>query len=148
MALDRHLWEAHARGDWRESAKFYAPEFHGVSVAGESDRAAAIESVKDRRVADWRIRDVAVVRLSKDAAVLTYIYSCKVLSPQGRVVETRQDHRVSFAWAQRNGGWVLVYSHDEHAAQPAATYSRALVDYYRAREERRKAKKEPPDPRR
>jgi RNA polymerase sigma factor (sigma-70 family) len=145
LALDRHLWEAHARGNWREFQKFYAPELLGVSIAGKSGREANIESVKNLRVADWKIRDVDVVRVSNDAAVLTYIYSCKVLSPDGRLVQTRRDHRATYIWAQRDGGWVLVFCHDEYGRQPGLTPSGILSSYYREMESRRRELKKEPD---
>jgi RNA polymerase sigma factor (sigma-70 family) len=146
LALDRHLWEAHAKGEWREFEKFYAPELLGVSIAGKSGRAANIEAVKNLRVADWKIRDIDVVRVSPDAAVLTYIYSCKVLSPDGRLVQMRREHRATYVWTQRNGGWVLVFCHDEYGRQPGTTPAGILTNYYREVEMLRRATKEVPEP--
>jgi RNA polymerase sigma factor (sigma-70 family) len=114
LALDDHLWQAASRGDWRETQKFYAAEYLGVGSVYTSDKAANADAVKTHRPAEWHKRNASVVRVSKDTAVLTYIYSCKVLSPDGRLLQSRQNHRVSLVWAQRNGGWVLVYCHDEH----------------------------------
>jgi RNA polymerase sigma factor (sigma-70 family) len=114
LALDKHLREAAGRGEWREIEKFYAPDYLGVGTVGKSRYAANIEAVKNHRPIGWQIRDVDVVRVGKDAAVLTYIYSCKVVSPDGRLLQTRKNHRATLVWAQRHGGWVLVYGHDEH----------------------------------
>jgi hypothetical protein len=121
LALDRHLWEALSKGEWREIQKFYAPDYLGVSVAGKSGHAANVEAAKHLRVTDWKVRDADVVRVSKDAAVLTYIYSCKVVTPEGRLIRTNQDLRATQVWAQRDGGWVLVFCHTEYARQPGPT---------------------------
>jgi RNA polymerase sigma factor (sigma-70 family) len=129
LALDKHLWEAASRGDWQEIEKFYADDYLGVENVSKSDKGANVGTVKTHRPADWKIRDVDVVRVNNDAAVLTYIYSCKVLSPEGRLLQTRRDHRVTLVWAQRHGGWVLVYCHDQHgrpggfASVPAVSFT-------------------------
>jgi RNA polymerase sigma factor (sigma-70 family) len=121
LALDKHLREAASRGDWREIQKFYAADYLGVGTVGKSRYAANVEAVKTHHPTDWKIRDIDVVRVSNDAAVLTYLYSCKVLSPEGRLLQTRVNHRATLVWAQRHGGWVLVYAHDEHGRQPGRT---------------------------
>jgi hypothetical protein len=123
LALDKHLWEAASKGEWQEIEKFYAAEYLGVESVNKSDKPANVAAVKTHRPAEWKIRDVDVVRVSDDSAVLTYIYSCKVLSPEGRLLQTRENHRVSSVWAQRNGGWVVVYAHDEHGKHPQSTAS-------------------------
>jgi hypothetical protein len=134
LALDRHLREAAGKGEWREIERFYAPGYLGVGTVGKSRHADNVEAVKHYRPADWKIRDIDVVRVSQDAAVLTYVYDCKVLSPDGRLVQTRRNHRVTLVWGQRNGGWVLVYAHDEHGRQPAGfDAGEMLRSYYQSR---------------
>src|SRR6202011_1665163 len=109
--------------------KFYADDYLGVENVSKSDKGANVGTVKTHRPADWKIRDVDVVRVSNDTAVLTYIYSCKVLSPDGRLLQTRRDHGVTLVWAQRQGGWLLVYCHDQHgrtggfASAPAVRFT-------------------------
>jgi RNA polymerase sigma factor (sigma-70 family) len=122
LALDKHLREAASRGDWKEIQKFYAPEYLGVSAAFKSHYADNVEAVKTHRGTDWKIRDIDFARVGSDAAVLSYMYDCKVLSPDGRLLQDRQNHRVTLVWAQRQGGWVLAYGHDEHGrpGAPAA----------------------------
>jgi RNA polymerase sigma factor (sigma-70 family) len=121
LALDRHLREAAGKGEWQEFQKFLAVEYLGVGTVGKSRHAANLEAVKTHRPADWKIRDIDFVRVSKDSAVLTYIYDCKVLSPDGRLLQTRRNHRCTSVWAQRNGGWVCVFAHDEHGRQPGVS---------------------------
>jgi RNA polymerase sigma factor (sigma-70 family) len=149
LALDKHLRETAGRGDWKEIAKFYAPEYLGVSALATSRHAANVEAVKTHRPTDWKIRDIDFVRVSHDAAVLTYVYDCKVLSPDGRLLQTRRNHRVTLVWAQRNGGWVLTYCHDEHG-QPgnAATrlYTNEVRDVILNLNELTKKKKADPQP--
>jgi hypothetical protein len=114
LALDKHMWEATAKGDMEECGKFLADDLVSVSILGKYGKADAIEAGKRVRTVDWTIRDADVVRVSKEAAVLTYRYDCKILSQDGRHLETRKDYRVVYVWALRSGGWVLVFSHDDH----------------------------------
>jgi RNA polymerase sigma factor (sigma-70 family) len=114
LALDRHLWEAFARGDWQERRKFLADDLVSISILGKYGKAANVEADKRLRCAEWKIRDPEVVRISKDAAVLTYLYDCKILSKGGTLLETRRDVRATFAWANRKGGWVMVFCQDDH----------------------------------
>jgi RNA polymerase sigma factor (sigma-70 family) len=129
LALDKHVREAAGKGEWQEIQKFYAPEYLGVGTVGKSNYAANVEAVKTHRPTDWKIRDIDVVRVSPDAAVLTYIYDCKVLSPDGRLLQTRQNHRTTLVWGQRSGGWVLVYAHDEHGNRQQRTVVPTRLQY-------------------
>jgi RNA polymerase sigma factor (sigma-70 family) len=147
VALVKHLNAAAEKSDWREVEKFYAPEYYSVSLAGKTGHAAAIESVKDRRATDWKMRDVDVIRVGRDAAVMTYVYSCKEYTLDGRLMRTRQDHRITLVWEQRKGGWVLMYAHDEYTAQPTRTDLRFLQTYYeRLGASREQKEKREPDP--
>jgi RNA polymerase sigma factor (sigma-70 family) len=137
LALDKHLREAAGRGEWQEIQKFYAPEYLGVSAVYKSDHAANVEAVKTHRPADWKIRDIDVVRVGSDSAVLTYVYDCKVIAPDGRLLQNRQNHRVTLVWAQRQGGWVLTYAHDEHS-RPSTLYELEIRYHLE-----KKAKKQP-----
>jgi RNA polymerase sigma factor (sigma-70 family) len=123
LALDKHCREAAGRGDWQEYQKFLPAGYLGVESVNKCDQRGNVEAVKHYRPAEWQIRDVDVFRVGKDAAVLTYIYSCKVFSPDGRLLQTRRNHRSTSVWVQRNGGWVTVFCHDEHGRQPGRTVS-------------------------
>jgi RNA polymerase sigma factor (sigma-70 family) len=109
-ALEERRSEALAKGDWQTQQKFLADDFIGVSArAARSDKSAIIEGAKRLRCVDWKTRDVEVRRVSKDVAILTYIYGCKEFSPEGDLIRTLRDHRATLVWALRNGGWVIVF---------------------------------------
>ncbi len=130
LALDRHLWEAFARGDWRERQKFLADDLVSISLLGKYGKADAAEADKRLRCGDWSVRDAEVARVSKDVAVLCYVYGCKILSADGKLLETRKDYRVTYVWANRKGGWVIVFCHDDHGRQPKEGGGRDLLPYY------------------
>jgi RNA polymerase sigma factor (sigma-70 family) len=119
LALDKHLWEASAKGDWQERAKFFAEDMVSISILGKYNRADNIAGDKRFRCSDWTIQDAEVVPTSKDTAVLHYRYSCKVTADDG-TVETRKDYRATYVWANRNGGWVIVFCFDDHGRKGTA----------------------------
>ena len=83
-----------------------------VSGVGRYDKAALLEASKRLHGADWTRRDVEVIRVSADVAIVTYVYDCTVLRDDGTVVQTPKDRRLSMTWAKRKGGWVMVFSHE------------------------------------
>src|SRR5437867_550249 len=86
-----------------------------ISSLGKFGKGDAVSADMQTRCSDWSIRDAEVVRVSADVAMLPYRYDCKILTqPDGKLRETRKDYRVVYAWAYRNGGWVIVFSHDDH----------------------------------
>jgi RNA polymerase sigma factor (sigma-70 family) len=131
VALVHHLNEAGTKGDWREVEKFYAPEYVSFSLSGRTELADCLESVKRTRAKEWEMRDVEVIRAGKDAAVMTYVYSCNEYTPGGQLIRTRKDHRITLVWTQRNGGWLVTYAHDEYAPQPALSDTHFLHTYFR-----------------
>jgi ketosteroid isomerase-like protein len=114
LALDRHLREASARGDWRERGKFYADDMVTISVLGKNGKADNVAADQRLRCTDRTVADAEVVPTGKNTAVLCYRYSCKVTSNDGTVVEDRKDYRVTYVWANRAGGWVIVFCFDDH----------------------------------
>lgn len=114
LDLDRQVWEAGARGDWRERQKFMADDLVSISVLGKYGKADAGLADQRLRNVDWKIYDPEVVRISPDAAVLTYRYDSKLVTNDGKLLETRKDYRVVYTWAHRNGGWVMVFCYDDH----------------------------------
>jgi hypothetical protein len=109
LALEKHRWQAAEKGEWREEEKLLADDLVTVSGYGRHDKAANVEAVKHTRVTGWAMRDVEVRRVSKDAAIVTYVYDCKVLSAGGVLLQTRRNHRASDVWAMRRGGWVIIF---------------------------------------
>jgi RNA polymerase sigma factor (sigma-70 family) len=115
LALDKHLWEVGVKGDWQERAKFLADDLVTISILGKYGREENIEASKHVRWApDWKVEDVEVVRTGKDTAVLCYRYSCKITTNDGTVLEARKDYRIVYVWANRNGGWQIVFCFDDH----------------------------------
>jgi RNA polymerase sigma factor (sigma-70 family) len=110
--LDRRLWEASAKGDWKTQELLLADDHISVSGHGRNDKATGVASAKLLRCADWVIADVEVRRLGEDAGIITYVYSCKVVRSDGSLDHVRRDHRYTCVWAQRNGNWVMVFAHD------------------------------------
>jgi ketosteroid isomerase-like protein len=90
-----------------------------ISILGKYGKADNVAADKRVRCTDWTISEAEVVPTSKDTAVLHYRYSCKVAANDG-TVETRKDYRATYVWANRNGGWVIVFCFDDHGGQPAA----------------------------
>ena len=85
------------------------PKAQSRRSAARSDKAVVVEGAKHIRCVDVKTRDVEVRRISNDVAILTYIYSCKELSPSGKHIRTLRDHLASLVWVQRNGGWVIAF---------------------------------------
>jgi RNA polymerase sigma factor (sigma-70 family) len=112
VEMDRRLWAATDKGDWKAVDKLLAADHIGVSGNGRFDKAGAVASVKQRRTSEWSISEVEVQRLGDNTACITYIYSCKVLTKDGQLDQVRNNHRYSAVWAQRNGTWVMVFSQD------------------------------------
>jgi RNA polymerase sigma factor (sigma-70 family) len=130
LALDKHIWEASAKGDWQERQKFLADDLVSISILGKYGKADAAASDKLTRCSDWTIHDPEVVRVSPDVAMLTYRYDCKIVTQEGQLLETRKDYRVVYTWAFRNGGWVIVFCHDDHGRQTKAGSVTALDEFY------------------
>jgi RNA polymerase sigma factor (sigma-70 family) len=112
VKLDRRLWEASAKGDWKTQQQLLADDHISFSGDGRTDKKAAVASAKLLRCADWVISDVEVRRLGEDAGIITYVYSCKVVRSDGSLDHVRRDRRYSCVWAQRNSDWVMIFSQD------------------------------------
>ena len=112
-ALDKSLWDALARGDVDPVRKLYGDDFVSFSEHGRYDKKDAEESVRLFRSSELKIRDVELVRVSKETAILSYVYSVKLLSRGGELQADWTDHRTSRCWTQRDSGWVLVFVQDQ-----------------------------------
>ncbi len=113
-ALDKQAWDAAGSGDWTVYEKLLADDYLGFyansSGVARTDKATDIAAVKRRRYFDVVIRDVDAQRIGKDAAILTYIYSCKVEEAGQR--QTYRDHQSTQVWTQKNEAWVLSFAQD------------------------------------
>jgi RNA polymerase sigma factor (sigma-70 family) len=112
VALDKALWDAFAKGEPELARKLYADEYVGIGEHGRFDKQQSVDSFRLYRPADLKIRDVELIRVGNATAILTYVYSVKLLLPSGELDGVRKDHRISKCWTQRDGGWVLVFTQD------------------------------------
>ena len=114
IALDKKCWDAAGKGDWTVYEKLLDDDYFGsyVNSSGfaRADKATNVAAVKRRRYFDAHIRDEVAKRIGKGAAILTYIYSCKV--EEAGHVQTYRDHQATQVWTQRDGSWVLSFSQD------------------------------------
>ena len=108
LELDEQWW----KGDVEMLRKLAADDLITVSGVGRYDKAALLEASKNRHAADWTRRDVEVSRVSKDVAVVTYVYDCKIVLSDGTPVQNCRDRRLSMTWVKRDGGWVVVFSQE------------------------------------
>jgi RNA polymerase sigma factor (sigma-70 family) len=110
LALEAKMWEAVRNFDADALEKIYADDFIAYSERGRSDKAANVEVA--RRLGDTNIkfRNVEIVRLNKDGAVITYILDCDTVTRDGTVQTRWRNNRASHTWARRDGRWVLVFS--------------------------------------
>jgi RNA polymerase sigma factor (sigma-70 family) len=112
MALDKALWDAFAKGDPETARKLYGDDYVGYSQFGRFNKASSLDSIQHYRPAELQIRDVELLRINEQTAILTYIYSVKLLTPSGELDGIRKNNRTSRCWVQRDGGWVLVFVQD------------------------------------
>jgi RNA polymerase sigma factor (sigma-70 family) len=121
LSLDKQMWDAAKTGDWKVYDRLMAKDYVGHSaVSGRHSKSATVESVKNRRCSVLSIRDVEVTEVSRDVAILTYVYSCKVTSKADGVARTYIDRKTSLVWANRDGTWVLVFCQETADDTPAA----------------------------
>jgi RNA polymerase sigma factor (sigma-70 family) len=110
LAQEAKFWRAAMKFDGDAMQKIYADDFTGFSERGRSDKAANVEATKQYRSANVKFGNVEVIRLSADAAIVTYRLDQDVFARDGTVVVRQRDCRVSNSWARRAGRWVFVFS--------------------------------------
>jgi len=109
LAMEAIFWEAAMKFDADAMQKIYAADFTAFSERGRSDKAANVEATKQYRSAKVKFRNVEIVRLNKDAAIITYRLDQEALTRDGTVVVRLRNSRMSNGWARRDGRWVLVF---------------------------------------
>jgi RNA polymerase sigma factor (sigma-70 family) len=108
LDLDERWWKA----DVAALRSLAADDLITVSGVGRYDKASLLAASSNRHAADWAKRDVEVSLVSKEVAIITYVYDCKVLLADGTLFQECKDRRLSMTWAKRQGGWVVVFSHE------------------------------------
>jgi hypothetical protein len=109
LALEARFWEANMTSDTGALEQIYADDYVCFSERGRSDKPANIAAKKQLRTGKVQFRDVGIVRLNKDAAVVTYRADRTVLSRDGTFLFERRNCRISNTWVRRDGRWVLVF---------------------------------------
>jgi hypothetical protein len=110
LAMEARFWKAALMFDAEAMKEIYADDFTAVSERGRSNKAANVEATRHYRSANLRFRNVEILRLNDDAAIVTYRMDQEVLAHDGTLVRRQRDCRVSNAWARRDGRWVFVFS--------------------------------------
>jgi RNA polymerase sigma factor (sigma-70 family) len=110
LAAEAGFWEAAIKGDVEAMKKIYADDFTAFSERGRSDKAANVGATKTYHSVSPKFRDVEIVRLNKDAAIITYRVDVDAATRDGAVVVRVRDSRMSNGWARREGRWVMVFS--------------------------------------
>jgi RNA polymerase sigma factor (sigma-70 family) len=110
LAAEARLWEAGIKGDAEAMKKIYADDFRAFSERGRSDKEANVEATKTYHTVSPKFRNVEIVRLNKDAAIITYRVDMDAATADGTVAVRVRDSRMSNGWALRDGRWVLVFS--------------------------------------
>jgi RNA polymerase sigma factor (sigma-70 family) len=110
LAMEAKFWKAAMKFDAESMEKIYAADFLAVSERGQSGKAACVEATKQYRSANVKFRNIRVIRLSKDAAVVTYRLDHDVYSRDRTLIMRQRNNQMSNAWARRDGRWVFVFS--------------------------------------
>jgi RNA polymerase sigma factor (sigma-70 family) len=110
LAAEAGFWEAGIKGDAEAMKRIYADDFAAFSERGRSDKEANVEATKLYHSVNPKFRSVEIVRLNKDAAIITYRIDVDAVTRDGAVAVRVRDSRMSNGWALRDGRWVLVFS--------------------------------------
>jgi RNA polymerase sigma factor (sigma-70 family) len=108
LELDELWW----KGDVETLRKLAADDLITVSGVGRYDKASLLEAAKNRHPVDGTKRDVEVSRISKDVAIVTYVYDCKVVLSDGTLFQNCRDRRFSSTWVKRKRSWVVVFAQE------------------------------------
>jgi hypothetical protein len=110
LALEAKFWGAAMKSDSDAMQKIYADDFTAFSERGRSNKAANVEATKRYRSANIKFRNVEIIRLNEDAAIVTYRLDQDVFARDGTLVVRQRNCRMSNSWARRDGRWVFVFS--------------------------------------
>jgi len=110
LDMEAKLWAAGMSFDADALQKLYADDFTAYSERGRSDKAANVAANKRSRSVNVKFRDVEIIRLNNDAAIITYRLDQDVVDREGESVSKLRNCRNSNSWVRREGEWVLVFS--------------------------------------
>ena len=106
LSLEHRGWEAVMRQDWGALKGLMADDFRAVSCrGGRRSRAEFLAALAHLRLRSYELDQVSVLRLSEEAAVLTYRATAELAAGARSWRETMW---VSQTWVLRGGRWVNV----------------------------------------
>src|SRR5579871_3589516 len=110
LELDKQMWDASTKGDTKVMKSLMAEDYLSIwAIDDRTDKTAALETAKRYRYSERTMRDIEVRRVSKEAAILTYVCSYKV-SVDGEEFRALAERRISTVWGKRDGRWVVVFT--------------------------------------
>jgi RNA polymerase sigma factor (sigma-70 family) len=110
LALEKRIWEAHAKQDVDAFRNLLADDFAGTDVRGNSyTKEGVLGYVAKNRHVDIVMKNARVVVLNMTSAVVTYEIRYKTASPDGKILETVSPRQATTAWAMRDGKWWYVF---------------------------------------
>ena len=115
---EKQVWDSIKKKDFDGFAALLADEEMYVSDDGIYDKAGTVKGVKMLDLTDVSLSDWKVVKLDKDAAVVTYTLGLKGRS-SGRFL-SEKPMRASTAWVNRGGKWLAIYHQDTEAREMPA----------------------------
>jgi RNA polymerase sigma factor (sigma-70 family) len=145
LALQKRIWEAHARQDLGAMKNLYARDFAGLDKHGNPfDKGDVIGYVSEWCEFDHAVKDARVLLLNDSSAIVIFEVDYKVRRTKSQEVLYVESRQGTGAWAKRNGQWWYIY-HESHTV--SAEKLRNLVGSVRGLrvwlEETHKAKKKP-----
>jgi RNA polymerase sigma factor (sigma-70 family) len=142
LALQKRIWEAHAKQDLSAMKNLYARDFAGLDKHGNPfDKGEVIRYVSEWCEFDHAIKEAKVLLLNDSSAIVIFEVHYKVRRTKSQDVSHVESRQGTGAWAKRNGQWWYVY-HESHTV--SAEKLRNLAGSVRWRfEEIYKAKKKP-----
>lgn len=112
IAREKQVWDALKRKDYDAFAAFLAADQMEVNSNGVYDKAGTIKGVKEIDLSNATVSDFQVLKLDKDAAVVTYL----VKGPPPLFPAEGEWH--STVWVKRKGKWLAVFHQGTTVVKP------------------------------
>lgn len=121
IAKEKQVWDMIKNQNLEGFGSMLAEDEMYVSDDNIYDKKGTLDGLKGLELTDVTLSDWKVVKIDKDAAVVTYSISVKGKS-QGREMPADSMSRDATAWVNRDGKWLAVYHQDTMVkkAAPAA----------------------------
>ncbi|HLG17231.1 MAG TPA: nuclear transport factor 2 family protein [Blastocatellia bacterium] len=113
IANERRLWEALKAKDAVTFNELVAADAALVDARGSLSAAEFLRALADASVSDYSLLDMKVIRISRGAALITYVARGKIVR-RGQETASPPHHNATI-WAKRRGKWLIVF----HQSTPA-----------------------------